>query len=346
MGKSHFRKGAGVLRGVSALLAWGLLAAWPAAAQFTVLDGAPESGEAAALCGANPFTIARMPWPSAAILSEIHARLLRAHFGCDVQVLPGDLSATASSMSTTGQPAAAPEMWIARIADIWNPAVKAQKLRPAASSYLETTFEGWFVPGYVAAAHPELTNLAALRQDWALFAAPGAGKGKFVSCPADWGCAVINRNMLAANGLSALFDVVEPANRFELDSLIAAAVSKKEPILFYYWQPNAVLSQFSFKALDMGPYDKDAFACLGRIGCAAPKPTSFPPEPVVTAVSEWVFADIPAVASYFQRAQMPMAEMNALLQALSAEGATVESVAEGFVANRETVWRPWLGGTK
>src|SRR5205085_683667 len=115
-------------------------------------------------------------------------------------------------------------------------------------------FEGWFVPDYVAAAHPEITGAASLAANAAVFA-NGRPKGRFISCPIDWGCAVINRNLLKSLGLDTLFDVVEPANRFELDTLIAEAVSRKEPILFYYWQPNAVLAQFSFKELTLGAYD-------------------------------------------------------------------------------------------
>ncbi len=88
--------------------------------------GAEAPDEAPAPCGDQPITIARMQWPSAALLAEIHARLLTANFGCSVQVVPGDLAATGSSMGSTGQPGVAPEMWISRVADIWNAAMKAQ----------------------------------------------------------------------------------------------------------------------------------------------------------------------------------------------------------------------------
>ena len=100
-------------------------------------------------------------------------------------------------------------------------------------------------------AHPELKLAAALADDWRVFAADGK-KGKFISCPADWACAVINRNLLRAEGLDAHLEVVEPKNRYDMDQTIAAAVSRKEPILFYYWQPNAVLAQFAFSPVSLG----------------------------------------------------------------------------------------------
>lgn len=323
-----------------ALLIASLLAGWNGNA-FGQGEAVPAEPEAR--CGNQPIAIARLQWPSAALLAEIHSRLLTAHLGCTMRVLPGDLAATASSMGSTGQPAVAPEMWIARVSDIWNPAVKARKVRVAAQSYDNSTFEGWFIPEYVAAAHPELTAAAQLKDSWQIFAA-GAPKAKFISCPIDWGCSVINRNMLVALGIDRFFDVIEPANRFELDTLIAAAVSRQEPVLFYYWQPNAVLSQFAFRPLDLGPYDKDALLCLARRVCPTPKPTSFAPESVVIALSEWVFTETPELAGYFQRAAMPIAEMSALLLALSAPGATIETVADKFDAERESVWRPWVGG--
>ena len=67
-----------------------------------------------------------MAWPSAELLAEIHARVLARAFDCDVQVTPGDLGATASSMGSTGQPAVAPEMWASRVADVWNAGIEAQ----------------------------------------------------------------------------------------------------------------------------------------------------------------------------------------------------------------------------
>jgi glycine betaine/proline transport system substrate-binding protein len=293
-------------------------------------------------CGTRPITIARMTWPSAALLAEIHARILNAQFGCTVQVLPSDLAPTLSGMASSGQPAVAPEMWTARVPDQWNQAVKDQKLRQVGLSYADNRFEGWYVPDYVAAAHPELKSVAGLKADWHVFAT-GSGKGRFVSCPADWACAVLNKNMLTAQGLDVLFDVVEPKNRFDLDQTIASAVSRKEPILFYYWQPNAILAQFGFVPVDLGGFSKDDFACLGKRVCDALKPSSFAPEPVVIALAEWVFTGAPEVAAYLQRAQMPMDVMNKLLAQLNEPGGTVEMVADKFVAEQQPIWGKWVG---
>ena len=90
-------------------------------------------------------------------------------------------------------------------------------------------------------------------------------------------------------------------------------------------------------------FNKDAFACLGKVACPTPLPSGFAADPVVIALAQWVYTDAPEVAAYFQRAHLPFAEMNALLQNLSEPGATIESVADAFVLARGEIWQDWVG---
>lgn len=354
-------------RAILTALAFLALSAAPGLAQITVLDTAQDGGAVDTIqgggavdtiqdgitvdlaplppppCGTRPFSIARMQWPSAALLAEIHARLLPMGFGCEVRVVAGDMAATGSSMAATGQPAMAPELWITRIAEVWNQAIRAQAARAAANSYTTQTFEGWYVPGYMADALPAL-SVAGLAQRWAEEEGDAPiGRLRFISCPPDWACAVINRNLLRAHGLTDRVELVTPANRFDMDRLIGEAVSRREEFLLYYWAPNAVLDQFGFVALEMGEYDEEALRCLARTACADPVPSAFASEAVVNALAEWVFEEAPRVLGYVQRASLPLAEMNALLFQLGQPGATIESVADRFVAEREDLWGPWLG---
>lgn len=325
----------------------------PAQAQITVLDTAQdavtapvESGEAAAsvapppVCGTRPLAIARMAWPSAAILAEIHARLLTSEFDCEVRVVPGDLAATASSMGSTGQPQIAPEMWINRIADLWNGAMEGQQVRSAAPAYGEARFEGWYMPS--ALANSFTTAPAAANLAEALPQLQTEGRIRFISCPLDWACSIINRNLIEAHGLADIVQIIEPGNRLEMDRLIAEAVNRREPFIFYYWRPNAILAQLDFVPVDMGEYDEAAAQCLASRVCIDPAPSAFPPDSVVVALAERLFVDTPQVALYFQRASLPLEEMDRMLAQLNEQGATIEAVADRFVAEREEIWQGWL----
>jgi glycine betaine/proline transport system substrate-binding protein len=335
----------------AAILALLALAAGPAQAQFTVLDHAQDGGQGVTaaseaapgpLCGTRTISIARVGWPSAQLLAEIHARLLVKELGCTVWVMQADLAAIGSTMSATGEPAVAPEVWTSRIAELWNAGLAAQTLRSAAPTYGDSPIEGWFIPDYLAQGAPQLTAASGLAA-----ALPGINGGKkvqFISCPPDWACAVINRNLIAAYRLDGLVEIVEPANRLEMDTLIAQAVSRKEPVVFYYWQPNAILAQLSFKALDMGAFDMDAAQCLAQAVCADPHPSAFVPETIVVAISEWLATDVPVVAGYFRRSSLALSEMNTLLAQLNEPGASIEAVADRFVATRQDIWGAWVGG--
>lgn len=294
------------------------------------------------LCENEIISIAQMQWPSASILAHIHAQILREEFGCLVDVVPGDLSATSSSMIATGRPHIAPEMWLGHIAGLWNSAIETQRVRSAAPSFSGGSFEGWFVPQYLAEVNPELLSATDLHAFSQALALSGEPRPRFISCPIDWACAILNRNLLKAYGLEERFEIVEPANRFELDQLIGTAISLKETIVFYYWQPNGILSQFDFFALDMGRYDLDALACLGQRNCFAPQPSAFPLEQVVIAVAENIYLNIPRIAGYLQQASMPLDEMNTLLALQNENGLSSEQVAEQFVRTRQDIWRAWV----
>lgn len=323
-----------------------------------------DTGETAP-CGNRTISIARMQWPSSIILAYIHAGILANELGCRVEVITGDMAATASSMVSTGEPAIAPELWVTRISQIWNGALETGRIRIEGVTFSGGAKQGWFLPTQLAARLPDLARAADLKEALISLANPqnqvaeneqaevvqtegtqgiNNPQVKFISCPRDWACSVINKNLLIAYGLEELFELVEPANRFEMDTLIAQSVSRQEMIVFYYWQPNAVLAQFDFIALDMGGFEEDNFKCLAQRVCMEPKPSSFALESAFIVTTDWVLEDAPLVSQYLRRAVLPLTEMNRMLN-WQGEGAfSFEELAARFIAEREEIWRPWVTG--
>lgn len=303
---------------------------------------AQQNAQAADVCSGRVINIARMQWPSAAILAEIHKQVLTEYFGCSAQVVPGDLSASLSSMATTGQPAIAPEMWITRVAAIWNSMSETQQVRALAPSFSGGSPEGLFVPRHVADTYPDILSVDGLKQAVAAQAATGE-KFTFVSCPQNWACSVINRNLVRALGIADSVNLAEPANRFEMDALIGQAVSSDKPIIFYYWQPNALLAQFDMPEVDLGAYSEEAAKCLASRSCAAPEVSDFAADDVDIAVSDWMFDAAPQVTSYLARASIPYEVFNELLAYQAENNAEPEAVAAHFYATQAALWHSWVG---
>lgn len=324
-----------------------------ALAQIEVLDNSggasrPQPVEEApsaepAPCGSEEITIAEMGWPSAAILANIHAALLRAEFNCMVRLVPGEPEMTLSSMATTQQPAVAPELWVSRQAEVWNGAMQAGSARAAAPTFADGPLEAWFVPSYVTENNPGLQGTGDIMDHWQVFVPEGEERAELHSCPPEWACSVINRNMAAGLGLDERFDIIEPADRFAMDTALTDAVTRRQPILTYYWQPNALIDRLDLVPLDMGGFDPGNAQCMAIRDCVPFGTSGFAPDTVVIAVAEWIFTDAPDIADYFARASIPLAEMNRLLAWQAEQEASPEAVAQHFLITGRDIWRPWVG---
>ncbi len=345
-------------------LVWALALANPALAQESSQESSiVEIGvsEEIAPCGNRSLSIVQMQWPSSIILAHIHAIILQEELKCDVQIVSGDMAASTSSMAASGEPAIAPELWITRIAPIWNSVLETNRVRTEAPTFSGEDFEGWYLSAQLAEALPDLNSADALKQSLvSLSVAPQpeaesdrevsvsapTDKIRFISCPADWACSVINKNLIAAYGLADVLELVEPANRFEMDTLIAQAVSRHEPAVFYYWQPNGALAQFDFEALDMGAFDAENFKCLAQRSCTNPEPSSFANEKAFIVVADWVSEEAPLVSRYFRRATMPVSQMNEILNWRAQGDMEFEQLAVRFVSENQDVWRAWVEGLR
>lgn len=294
-------------------------------------------------CASDDFTIAEMGWPSAAILAHIHAKVIAASFDCPVRVIAGDPEATISSMTTTRQPALAPEIWASRHADLWNGALRAQSVRAAGDAFSGGPLEAWFIPRYVRENNPGLSRAGALNDFWRVFAPAGAEKAQIVSCPPEWACNLVTAKMVGAYGLDERFEPYEPFDRFTLDRMVSDKVAQREPVLTYYWQPNALISRLDLVPLDMGAFDLGNAQCMALGDCVPFGTSAYAPDTVVIAAADWVFTDAPEIAAYLARAQMPLDEMNRLL-AWQVENETSPSeVATHFIATRPEIWLDWAG---
>lgn len=324
------------------------------------------------VCGDREITIARMGWPSAEILSHIHEVILRGAFDCETRLVAGDTSATGSAMATAQLPAIAPELWVSRIPEIWNAASTASSVLKAGNTFGSGDMQGWFIPKYLAEEFPDLVKLSDLQTHWQIFRprrqspepvnpsavqdplgpapeipqeslfAASTGPGTFVSCPEAWACAIINRNMLRGLGLQNRLKIFSPTDGVAFDREITKALSRKAPVLFYYWQPTATLAQFEFQMLKSGTFNAEGYLCNATPDCPNPSPTGYGREAVIIAVAAWVQRTAPSIAEYLNLASMPLATMNSLLAWQTELGTTATDVANYFIEVNKPVWSQWL----
>lgn len=317
-----------------------LLRALPA-----MLMGAWLAGPTAALaCGR--LTLANMNWQSAEVLAQVDRLILQAGYGCQVDLVPGDTLPTLTSMIEKGQPDVAPEAWINGVREPLEKAVAAGRLHFAAKALRDGGSEGWWIPKYLADAHPQIRTIADALKRPDLFPAPeDKRRGAVHNCPSGWNCQILITNLFKAYGAAAQgFTLVDTGSAAGLDGSIAKAYERKQGWLGYYWAPTALLGKYAMVKLSEGvPHDPVEWQrCTIRPDCADPRPNAWLPAAVRTVVTDRFRRAGGPAYDYLARRSWDNATVNALLAWMQAQQASGEDGARHFLKTRPEVWQPWV----
>ena len=299
---------------------------------------------AAAECGR--VTVANMNWQSAEVLAHIDAIILAEGYGCEVDIVPGDTMPTLTAMMEKGEPDVAPEAWVNAVREPLDAAVQAGKLHYAAKALTDGGIEGWWIPKYVADAHPEIKTIDDALANPKLFPAPEAkGKGAVHNCPAGWNCQITTGNAFKAWDAAAKgFVLVDTGSAAGLDGSIAKAYERQEPWLGYYWAPTSILGKYDMVKLDAGvPHDAAAWAaCNAKLDCDKPVKSDWARAEVYTVVTERFKQAGGPAWDYLAKRGWGNDTVNGLLAWMSDNQATGADGAKHFLKTQPEVWQAWV----
>lgn len=303
---------------------------------------APNSSGSA--CG--KVTIANMSWQSAEVLANIDQIILSKGYGCDAELVAGDTMPTLTSMMEKGQPDLAPEAWVNAVRQPLDAAVKEGRLHYAARALLDGGVEGWWIPKYMADAHPDIKTIAdALKRPDLFPSKDSKGKGAVHNCPSGWNCQLTTANAFKAwDAASQGFELVDTGSAAGLDGSIAKAYERKEGWLGYYWAPTSILGKYPMVKLDAGyPHDKLAFEnCNSKGDCANPVKTDWARSEVFTVISDDFSKRAGPALAYLQKRAWSNNTVNALLAWMSDNQANGSDAAKHFLKTQPDVWKPWV----
>ncbi|MGR3514340.1 MAG: ABC transporter substrate-binding protein [Paracoccaceae bacterium] len=289
---------------------------------------------ASADCG--EVTITEMDWASAAVVTSVSKFLMQEGYGCQVTTFPSSTNPAITSVSETGKPDILTELWV-NTAPGYPELRDAGRINPLAAVLSDGGQEGWWIPAYLAEAHPELTKLEGL------LANPDLAGGRFHNCPDGWACRIVNDNIAKASGMAAAgFEVFNHGSGETLATSIAAAYENQEPWVGYYWAPTAILGQYPMVQVDLGPFDAEKHSCNTDANCASPAISSYPTADVLTVVTT-TFADRePEVAELMSNVSFTNAQMGEILAWQNENNASAEEAAVYFITTYSEVWSGWL----
>ena len=194
------------------------------------------------------IVFAGLDWDSVGFHNAVARRILEAGYGCKTDAIPGSTIPMLQGVAQ-GDIDIAMEIWKDAVTDVWQRALTRGQVTEIGVNFPDA-IQGWYIPRYVAEAHPDLKSVSDLARYKKIFTDPEEpGKGRFYNCVAGWSCEVINTNKLRAYKLSADFTNFRPGTGTALAAAIAGAYLKREPIVAYYWGPTWVLGAYDLVKL-------------------------------------------------------------------------------------------------
>lgn len=317
-----------------------LLASTIIATAIYALAGSAQAAE----CG--EVSIAEMNWASAGVAAWVDKYILENGYGCTVTLVTGDTMPTFTSMNEKAQPDMAPELWVNAVRTPLDAAIKEGRLIEAAPLLSEGGVEGWWIPKFLADAHPDIKTVQDALKHPELFPAPeDPSKAAVINCPSGWNCQVSTANLYKALGAEKLgFELVDTGSAAGLDGSISNAFEKKSGWLGYYWAPTAILGKYQMTRLSFGvEHNKaDWDACTAVPDCPDPKVNSYPTSDVYTVVTK-AFSEKAGVAmDYVKTRKWDNGTVNQVLAWMTDNQGTNEDAAKHFLETYPDMWTKWV----
>ncbi|CAN7481397.1 ABC transporter substrate-binding protein [Rhizobium sp. LjRoot30] len=302
------------------------------------------AGAAQADCG--DISIAEMNWASAGVAAYVDKIILESGYGCKVTLVTGDTMPTFTSMNEKGEPDMAPEFWVNSVRTALDAAVAEGRLIQAAPLLSDGGVEGWWIPKFLADAHPDIKTVQDALKHPELFPAPeDPSKAAVINCPSGWNCQVSTANLYKAiEAEKAGFQLVDSGSAAGLDGSIANAFAKQTGWLGYYWAPTAILGKYEMTKLSFGvEHDKKEWdACTAVPDCAAPKVNAYPTSDVYTIVTK-AFSEKAGVAmDYVKTRKWDNQTVGKVLAWMDENQGTNEDAAKHFLKDYQDMWTKWV----
>ena len=314
------------------------------AATITLGLGWATIGNAA--CG--KVSIAEMNWASAGLMANVDKIILEKGYGCEVELVAGDTMPTFTSMNEKGMPDVAPELWANAVVEPLSKATAEGRLVVGNKAPISGLGEGWWISPYTAKKHNLKTVDDVINRPDLFPYAEDKSKGAFVTCPAGWGCQLVNNNLFRANEMEKKgWVLVDPGSAAGLDGSLNKSLTREENWFGYYWSPTTLIGKHNMFKVDFGvPFggkeNWDGCIVKSEQDCANPKPSSWTTSEVNTVITSTFKKNASVALDYIGKRVYPGAVMNSMLVYMDDQKASGKDAAYTFLEKHENVWTKWV----
>lgn len=282
-------------------------------------------------------SITEMNWASAQVVTSVATFIMEQGYGCDVSVVQSDTVPAITSVAENGEPDIVTELWLNSTGDSYTDLKESGKVVEAGPVLDPGGVEGWWIPTYLAEAHPELKTIDGILDN------PDLVGARFYNCPEGWGCRVVSDNLSRALDLEGHgIEIFNAGSGQVLASSMADAVMEEEPWFGYYWGPTVPLGKYDMTKVDLGEIDDEIHARNQNQDADNPGVSDFPAAPIVTVVTSTFQEENPAVFELMQNMTFNTDDMSAVLAWMDENNGSADEAAVHYLNNYTDHWQDWL----
>lgn len=291
----------------------------------------------------EPIVFAGLDWDSVAVHNAIARHIIEKGYGYKTDEIPGSTIPMLQGM-IKGDIDVTMEIWYENIKEAWDKAAQAGDVIDLGVNFPDA-IQGFFVPTYVIKGDaargiqplaPDLKSVQDLPRYAHLFKDPEEpGKGRFYDCIAGWSCEKVNAKKFEAYGLNATFNRFLPGTGEALATSIAAAYTKGDPWVGYYWGPTWILGKYDMTMLEEpAPYSKECWDTTQVCG--------YPVVKVTVGVHKDFHRQAPDLIEFLTNYETSQKLVSELLAYMQDNKADAKGAALHFLKTKQDVWTKWV----
>jgi glycine betaine/proline transport system substrate-binding protein len=193
---------------------------------------------------------------------------------------------------------------------------------------------GWYVPPWLAEAHPDILDYRNLNKYADQFAtSESGGKGQFLGADPSY----VQFDEALVSNLDLNFKVVFSGSEAASIEAFQKAEKNKEFLIGYFYEPQWLFAELPLQRVSLPPYEEGCQAKPAKVDCEYP-------ETVLKKIvsTEWVDSGSPAV-DLVKNFEWSNEDQNAVAKYISQDKMSPEDAAQKWIDDNPDKVEAWLG---
>jgi glycine betaine/proline transport system substrate-binding protein len=200
---------------------------------------------------------------------------------------------------------------------------------------------GWYIPKFVADAHPEYASWEGLKTAAAAkyFATAETGnKGQFLLGDPSY----VSYDADIIKNLNLPFQVVTGGGEAALITGIGTAFKDKTPLLFYFYTPQWANNKYPLVSVKLPAITPACTASAADQGKDHKYACDYPTDHLLKAISAKLETKNPGAFDFLKKMKWTDKDQNTVTTYKNEDGMTIDAAAQKWVDDNPTVWQAWL----